>query len=68
MIVAISRSFTTLETLQNARAALAWMKARAPGVDTRRHLAAITSQPERAQAFGVDASLVFTFAEWVGGR
>jgi glucose-6-phosphate isomerase len=68
LIVAISKSFTTLETLQNARAALDWLKARAAGLDVRRHLAAITSQPERAQAFGVDASLVFTFAEWVGGR
>jgi glucose-6-phosphate isomerase len=68
LVVAISKSFTTLETLENARAALAWLKARAPGIDVRRHLAAITSQPERAQAFGVDASLVFTFAEWVGGR
>ena len=68
LIVAISKSFTTLETLENARAALDWLKQRAPGIDARRHLAAITSQPGRAQAFGVDASLVFTFAEWVGGR
>lgn len=68
LIVAISKSFTTQETLENAGAALAWMKARAPDLDSRRHLAAITSQPERAQAFGVDASLVLTFAEWVGGR
>lgn len=68
LIVAISKSLTTLETLENARAALAWLKERVPGIDTRRHLAAITSQPERAQAFGADASLVFTFADWVGGR
>ncbi len=68
LIVAISKSFTTLETLENTRAALAWLHARAPALDARRHLAAITSQPERAQAFGVDASHVLTFAEWVGGR
>jgi glucose-6-phosphate isomerase len=68
LVVAISKSFTTLETLENARAALAWLKRRAPGIDTRRHLAAVTSQPERAQAFGVDAGMVYTFAEWVGGR
>ncbi len=68
LIVAISKSFTTLETLANTRAALAWLKARAPALDPRRHLAAVTSQPQRAQAFGVDAGLVFTFAEWVGGR
>jgi len=68
LIIAISKSFTTLETLENARAALAWLQAQAPALDARRHLAAITSQPERAQAFGADADLVFTFAEWVGGR
>jgi glucose-6-phosphate isomerase len=44
------------------------MKARAPSLDPRRHLAAVTSRPERACEFGVDADLVFTFAEWVGGR
>jgi glucose-6-phosphate isomerase len=68
LVVAISKSFTTLETLENARAAMAWLKARAPGLDARRHLAAITCQPERARAFGADPQLVFTFADWVGGR
>lgn len=68
LIVAISKSFTTLETLENARAALAWLKSRAPALDASRHLAAITAQPERARDFGVDAGMVFTFAEWVGGR
>jgi glucose-6-phosphate isomerase len=68
LFVAISKSFTTLETLENTRAALAWMKSRAPGLDLRRHLAAITSQSERAQAFGADAGQIFNFADWVGGR
>jgi len=68
LLVAISKSFTTLETLENARAALAWLHARAPGLDAQRHLAAVTSQPERARAFGADPDLVFTFADWVGGR
>jgi hypothetical protein len=68
LIVAVSKSFTTQETLENARAALAWLQARAPGLDTRRHLAAVTSQPQRAMAFGADPGLVFTFADWVGGR
>ncbi len=68
LVVCISKSFTTLETLENTRAALGWMKARAPSLDTRRHLAAVSSRPERAREFGVDAELVFSFAEWVGGR
>lgn len=68
LIVATSKSFTTLETLENARAALAWLKTRVPGLDAQRHLVAITSQPERAQSFGVAAENIYTFAEWVGGR
>ena len=68
LIVAISKSFTTLETLENTRAALAWQAARAPTLDSRKHLAAVTAQPERALACGADAALVFTFADWVGGR
>ncbi len=68
LIVTISKSFTTLETQENARAALAWLKLRAPTLDPHRHLAAVTSQPARAQAFGADPELIFTFADWVGGR
>jgi len=68
LITCISKSFTTLETLANTRAALDWMTTQAPHLDRRRHLAAITSRPEKAREFGVDAALVFGFAEWVGGR
>jgi glucose-6-phosphate isomerase len=68
MLIAISKSFTTLETLQNARAALAWMRERAPALDVSKHLAAVTAQPERARQFGVPNERIFTFPEWVGGR
>ncbi len=68
LIVAISKSFTTLETLENTRAALAWLKAHAAAIDTSQHLVAVTSQPDRARAFGVAAERIYTFADWVGGR
>lgn len=68
LVVAISKSFTTLETLENARAALTWMRERAPALDTSMHLAAVTAQPDRAQRFGVPAERIFTFPDWVGGR
>ena len=67
LLVAISKSFTTLETLENVRAALDWIK-RTPGIDPARHLVAITSQPKRAIEFGVPADHVLTFPDWVGGR
>ena len=68
LIVAISKSFTTLETLENTRAALDCFKARAPQLDVRRHLAAVTSQPDRARQLGAADELILTFSDWVGGR
>ena len=68
LLLAISKSFTTLETVENLRAALRWFQQKAPNVDPAPHLAAATSQPERARAMGIHAARVFTFPEWVGGR
>jgi glucose-6-phosphate isomerase len=67
-IVAISKSFSTLETQENLRAALAWFARRAPHLDPARHLYAVSSRPEKARAAGVPAGQVLTFPEWVGGR
>ncbi len=68
LFICISKSFSTLETLENLRAALDWFKAKLPDIDPTPHLAAVTSQPARAAPFGIDASRVFDFPEWVGGR
>ncbi|MFM8376368.1 MAG: glucose-6-phosphate isomerase, partial [Phenylobacterium sp.] len=65
LVVVVSKTFTTQETLFNARAARAWLE-QAPGAATR--LVAVTAAPEAAAAFGVEAARVFPFAEWVGGR
>ncbi len=67
LVVAISKSFTTLETLQNARAALAWLGT-GHGVQPAAHLVAITNQSAKAQAFGALPENILTFADWVGGR
>jgi glucose-6-phosphate isomerase len=68
LLICISKSFSTLETLENLRAALDWFKRRAPQRDPAAHLAAVTSLPARAEAFGVAPARVFTFPDWVGGR
>jgi glucose-6-phosphate isomerase len=68
LLLAISKSFSTQETLENVKAALAWFRAHAPALDTSKHLAAVTSQPARAAALGVPAERTFEFADWVGGR
>ncbi|MBU1375778.1 MAG: glucose-6-phosphate isomerase [Alphaproteobacteria bacterium] len=67
MIVTVSKTFTTLETLTNAEAARAWLRA-SLGVASDSHLVAVSAAPEKAQAFGVPADQVFGFWDWVGGR
>ena len=64
MVVA-SKTFSTQETLFNARAARAWLET-APGAGSR--LVAVTAAPEAAAAFGVAPERIFPFADWVGGR
>jgi len=68
LLLPISKSFSTLETVENLHAALRWFKAHSPELDPAPHLAAVTSEPARAKAFGIDPARVFTFPEWVGGR
>ena len=68
LFVVVSKTFTTTETLTNARTARAWV-ADAVGPDKAGgHFAAVTANPERAQDFGIDAAAVFAMWDWVGGR
>jgi glucose-6-phosphate isomerase len=67
LIVTVSKTFTTLETLTNAEAARAWLRA-ALGPASDSHLVAVSAAPDKAQAFGVPADQVFGFWDWVGGR
>lgn len=65
MIVTVSKTFTTLETLTNAEAARSWLRASlGPASDS--HLVAVSAAPDKAQAFGVPADQVFGFWDWVG--
>ncbi len=59
LLIVVSKTFTTQETLANADFVRAWGPA---------HLAASTAAPERATAWGVPAENVFGFWDWVGGR
>ncbi|MEO7107883.1 MAG: glucose-6-phosphate isomerase, partial [Rhodoferax sp.] len=60
-----SKTFTTIETMTNARSAKAWFAAQG-GTDTAQHFAALTTNVEAAKAFGI--STTFGFWDWVGGR
>ena len=67
LLVTVSKTFTTQETLTNASAARAWLRA-AIGPESDLHLVAVSASPEKARAFGVPADQVFGFWDWVGGR
>jgi glucose-6-phosphate isomerase len=67
LIVVASKTFTTLETMLNARSAIAWMEG--AGVeDVYGRIVALTASPERAVEFGIDETRILPFAESVGGR
>jgi glucose-6-phosphate isomerase len=67
-IIAIaSKTFTTMETLLNARSALAWME-QGGVADPYGRVVALTAAPEKAIEFGVDETRILPFSETVGGR
>ncbi|THD77936.1 MAG: glucose-6-phosphate isomerase [Phenylobacterium sp.] len=67
LVVVVSKTFTTLETLTNAEVARAWLRA-ALGSAADAQLVAVSAAPDKAQAFGVPPDQVFAFWDWVGGR
>ncbi len=70
LFIVCSKTFTTLETLTNARAARAWSLA-ALGGDERaiaRHFVAVSTNAEGVTEFGIDPANMFGFWDWVGGR
>jgi glucose-6-phosphate isomerase len=68
LFVVVSKTFTTEETLANARAARDWVAGRLGEAAVARHFVAVTAAPARAEAFGIPATSVFEFWDWVGGR
>ncbi|NOE32727.1 MULTISPECIES: glucose-6-phosphate isomerase [unclassified Ruegeria] len=66
LVIVASKTFTTIETMTNARTARAWMSE--GGGDPSRQFAAVSSALDKTQAFGIPEAHVFGFADWVGGR
>ena len=62
-----SKTFTTLETMLNARSALAWLE-QGGVADPYGRVVALTAAPEKAIEFGIDETRILPFAESVGGR
>ncbi len=67
LIVAVSKTFTTSETLLNLNSALRWMS-EAGIEDPFGRVIAITADPDAAVRFGIDETRILPFDEGVGGR
>lgn len=65
LVVVVSKTFTTQETLANAEAAKAWLAAALPSEGMTKHFIGVTAAPDRAAAFGCGRT--FAFRDWVGG-
>ena len=68
LVVIVSKTFTTQETIANAQAARAWLAAGVGEANVGKHLAAVSTALDKTRAFGIDDDRVFGFWDWVGGR
>ena len=80
LVIIVSKTFTTLETLTNAREIKRWLLAElaasgaidgTPGQDAEaiaKHFVAVSTALDKVEAFGIDPKNAFGFWNWVGGR
>ena len=70
LFVISSKTFTTLETLTNARSAREWSLAGLGGDESAvaKHFVAVSTNATEVAKFGIDTANMFEFWDWVGGR
>ncbi len=69
LFIVASKTFTTQETLTNARSARAWFVERAKSeAAVAKHFVAVSTSSKEVKAFGIDTANMFGFWDWVGGR
>jgi len=70
LFVISSKTFTTLETMTNARTAREWVLAGLGGDESAvaKHFVAVSTNAAEVEKFGIDTDNMFGFWEWVGGR
>ncbi|KAL6781845.1 PGI1A [Auxenochlorella protothecoides x Auxenochlorella symbiontica] len=68
LAIVVSKTFTTAETMLNARTARAWLTAALGQEAVAKHMVAVSTNLPAVGAFGIDAANTFGFWDWVGGR
>jgi glucose-6-phosphate isomerase len=69
LFIVCSKTFTTLETLTNARTARDWLTSGlGDEAAVAKHFVAVSTNTEKVAEFGIDTANMFGFWDWVGGR
>ena len=69
LFIVSSKTFTTLETMTNARTARQWsLDALGDESAVAKHFVAVSTNAEEVEEFGIDTDNMFGFWDWVGGR
>jgi len=69
LFIVASKTFTTQETLMNARSARDWfLRTAGDSKHIAKHFVALSTNAKEVAAFGIDVSNMFEFSDWVGGR
>jgi glucose-6-phosphate isomerase len=69
LFIVASKTFTTQETLTNARTARAWLLDQlVDETAVAKHFVAVSTNAEKVTEFGIDTENMFEFWDWVGGR
>lgn len=68
-VIIVSKTFTTLETMQNAQSVMQWLsKQGLTATQISKMIYAVTADPAQARQFGVTNDHILPFWDWVGGR
>lgn len=68
LVLIVSKTFTTQETVLNADKVVQWLSTRVEQKDLAKHLVGVTAEVERAVAYGIDRSTIFPMWDYIGGR
>ena len=68
LFIVSSKTFTTLETMTNARTAREWIHNALGEGAVEKHFVAVSTNTDEVRTFGIDPENMFGFWDWVGGR
>jgi glucose-6-phosphate isomerase len=68
LVVVVSKTFTTAETMLNARTVRTWLTAKLGNEAIPKHMVAVSTNKKLVKQFGIDTDNMFIFWDWVGGR